>query len=136
MNMTGRRAALALSLWLSACASREECPLRIEVARESVEGREEFVYVFVERSRLSAAGVSASEIRAYAREVLDAMGSLIAEAVLEALGSSPPKPAESRRVVPPWVSYVFPYGVPLETLVIEKDGTRKVEKGVIPSGSP
>lgn len=127
--MSRVRMGFMLVLLNSACSSREDTPLRLEVCRETIQGRQEVVYLLVDPARLSEAGISEEEPKRLVKSYFDEIGQFIGEMAAHALGG--PAPSEKETHAPAWVPRVFPSGIPVEVVVTEKDGSQKTAAGVI-----
>jgi hypothetical protein len=111
--------------------------LKLEACRKTIKGRQEIVFVLVDPVKLSEAGITEEEPKRYVKDLLEEMGKFMGDAVVESLGGSGThRPEGSKESRPAWLSQVFPSGIPLEIVVIEKDGSRRTESLLLPTTSP
>lgn len=124
----------SFALVLAGCGCPPQTLSRVEVRRKTTKGREEIVYVLVDRAKLRKAGVTEAEPKALVDRLFSEVDELMAEGVRSALGY-PPQPRPEPPKTPSsteWVATVFPSGIPLEVVAIESDGSRTTESMIIP----
>jgi hypothetical protein len=116
-------------VWIFGCTPCDGGRVKVEVLRSSIKGRQEIVYVLLDPRKLREAGISTEQPRQLVASYFQQVEDLIADAVLVWAGTeskprNPPSDLGDLR----WVPRVFPKGIPIELVVIEKDGTQKAEQ--------
>ena len=139
MSRTGMRtAALFLGLGVLGCGGEasDRAPLRIEVLREKTkEGGEGALYCYVDRHDLEREGVDEAAVTEFVRREVEGRFREMISMALEPFFDPEPKHAqvpEPAPTLPAWAPQVFPGGIDLEIVEVDKNGTRKVRRGKHP----